>query len=104
MKEKDDKLKLMKQILINDDKTDTVEKLQSKETIQIPSDSEMPATSKIPTTPTAVVSETVFFTPSATTPKTTTKTTSAIKFEDSSDSRLSRKVSMIFLTYNELLV
>lgn len=94
MKEKEDKLKLVKQILINDDEMSKNDRPESKETIHIQNDVEMPITSKITTTVPNTASESILIT---TTPKTTTKTVSAIKFEDCNDTRPSRKVNIIIV-------
>ncbi|XP_060828110.1 kinesin-like protein KIF23 [Bombus pascuorum] len=88
MKEKEDKLKLVKQILISDDEMNKNDRSESKETIQVRNDIEMPITSKITTTVPSTVSESILIT---TTPKTTTKTVPTIKFEDCNDTRPSRK-------------
>lgn len=81
MKEKENKLKLVKQILVNDNEIDTKDRSESKETIQVQQgEVEMPTTSKIIT----AISNTV---PENTK---TIKTISTIKFEDS-DTRPSRK-------------
>lgn len=86
MKEKENKLKLVKQILVNDNKIDTEDRSDSKETIQVQQgEVQMPITSKIITTTL----------PEST--KTTIKTISTIKFEDS-DTRPSRKVNTIIST------
>ena len=85
MKEKEDKLKLVKQILVNDNEIDTKDRSESKETIQVQQgEVEMPTTSKIITTTSNTVPENTK----------TIKTTSTIKFEDS-DTRPSRKVNTI---------
>lgn len=94
MKEKEDKLKLVKQILISDDTMSKNDRPESKETIQVQNDVEMPVTSKITTTVPNTVSESILIT---TTPKTTTKTVSTIKFEDCNDTRPSRKVNIIIV-------
>lgn len=91
MKEKEDKLKLMKQILISDDEIDTKNKLECKETIQIQNEIEIPTTSKIITTTPSTISEATL---STTTPKIMTKAVSTVKFDDYNN-RLSRKVNII---------
>lgn len=81
MKEKEDKLKLVKQILVNDNEIDTKDRSESKEIIQ-QGEVEMPTTSKIITATSNSVPENTK----------TIKTISTIKFEDS-DTRPSRKVN-----------
>ncbi|XP_006611057.1 kinesin-like protein KIF23 isoform X1 [Apis dorsata] len=87
VKEKEDKLKLMKQILISDDEIDTKNKLECKERIQIQNEIEIPTTSKIITTTPSSISEATL---STTTPKIMTKAVSTVKFDDYNN-RLSRK-------------
>ncbi|XP_017759887.1 PREDICTED: kinesin-like protein KIF23 [Eufriesea mexicana] len=87
IKEKEDKLKLVKQILISDDEMNAKERVESKETIEVQNEVEMSTVSKITTTPNSV-SEVI---PSTSMVKTNTKIASTIKFDDSSDIRLSRK-------------
>ena len=98
MKEKEDKLKLVKQILVSDEEATSEEKQEFRETVPMTIDNnddddgdEVPTTSKATTaiTATTIVPETTS-TP-VTTPKTSTKTTSTVKFDDASDVRLSRK-------------
>lgn len=105
MKEKDDKLKLVKQILVSDEEATSIEgKQELRETVPMTIDNnnddddgggggdEVPTTSRATTiTGTTIVPETI---PApVTTPKTSTKTASTVKFDDTSDVRLSRKVN-----------
>ncbi|CAK9798928.1 Kinesin-like protein KIF23 [Anthophora plagiata] len=90
MKEKDDKLKLMKEILISDKENSTEEKLESKERDQVTCKKEIPAATKSTATTTTVTAPETE--PSAaTTSKSSTKAASIINFEDNNDVRLSRK-------------
>nr|XP_034192116.1 kinesin-like protein KIF23 isoform X1 [Osmia lignaria] len=89
MKGAEDKLNLVKQILINDDKIDNGGKLESKETISpTTDDTAIPTTSKTSIlAPTTAIETTT----STTTPKNSAKVASTVTFEDSGDIRLSRK-------------
>ncbi|XP_043260428.1 kinesin-like protein KIF23 [Colletes gigas] len=88
MKEKEDKLKLMKQILVNDDNVDNKEKEESKETISATNDAEIPTSSK-PATSSNSGSESISC--MTDTPKIIGNTVSTVKFENNNDVRLSRK-------------
>ncbi|CAK9817767.1 Kinesin-like protein KIF23 [Anthophora quadrimaculata] len=89
MKEKDDKLKLMKQILISDKEISAEEKLESKERDQVTREKEMPAAIKSTVTTTTITAPETE--PAATTSKSSAKAASIINFEDNNDVRLSRK-------------
>lgn len=101
MKEKEDKLKLVKQILVSDEEATIEGKQEFRETVPMTIDNndddgdEVPTTSKTTTTPTTTALDMVPETVSApvTTPKTSTKAASTVKFDDASDVRLSRKVN-----------
>lgn len=98
MKEKEDKLKLMKQILVNNNDVDIKGKIESKETISVTNDTEIPTFSKTAT----IASETVSCMP--TTPKTTVGA-STVKFDDNSNLQLSRKVNIPYpLPYCILII
>lgn len=89
MKGAEEKLNLVKQILISDDKIGTDGKVESKETVSVLiNDTAVPITPKINTTVPATVVET---TSSTITPKSSVKSTSTVTFEDSNNVRLSRK-------------
>lgn len=93
MKGAEEKLNLVKQILISDDKIGTDGKVESKETASVLiNDTAVPITPKINTTVPATVVET---TSSTITPKSSVKSTSTVTFEDSNNVRLSRKVSIL---------
>ncbi|XP_015439074.1 PREDICTED: kinesin-like protein KIF23 [Dufourea novaeangliae] len=98
MKEKDQKLKLMKRILTNDD--DAEQKAESTESIPAAtsSDTDVPTTSKPTTSPTTIPEITSSIT---TTPKTSMKTPSTVKFDDASDLILRRteRIPVVNLRY-----
>ncbi|XP_033336674.1 kinesin-like protein KIF23 [Megalopta genalis] len=99
MKQKDEKLQLMKQILQDDDAV-IERKTESKESIPltISSDSEVPRTPKV-TTNIATVSGAASSVP--TTPKTCVQTPSTVQFEDSHDTKLSttERIPVVNLRY-----
>ncbi|CAK9833665.1 Kinesin-like protein KIF23 [Anthophora retusa] len=89
MKEKDDKLKLMKQILISDKEIGAEEKLESKERDQVTREKEIPAAIKSTVTTTTITAPETE--PSAANTSKPAKAASITNFEDNNDVRLSRK-------------
>ncbi|CAL7933272.1 unnamed protein product [Xylocopa violacea] len=88
MKEKEDKLKLVKEILSSKENINVNEKLESKGTIQIEGEVKMPTTAGITIITPATNSESTTLIPTS---NITTKVVSTVKYEDSNDFRLSRK-------------
>lgn len=102
MKEKEDKFKLMKQIL--DEEVDRGTKQVYQEEIPITTDDiEVPSTAKI-TTATTTFPETASTSSLTSTPKTSAKAVSTVKFDDTSDVRLSRKVNILTISLYRFLL
>ncbi|XP_031832640.1 kinesin-like protein KIF23 isoform X2 [Nomia melanderi] len=98
MKEKDEKLKLMKEILHNDE-TGTKGEMEPKESIPATTSSDTEITTAKTITCSTPASETV--SPIETTPKTSVKTPSTVKFEDTCDARLNitERIPVVNLRY-----